>query len=332
MTLISVVIPAYNAAQYIGDAVEAALSQTHDDLEVIVVDDGSQDSTAEVVNGISDSRVKLLQQPNAGQSAAINNGVARSKGNYIKLLDADDWMNPEHIAAQLEVLDGSDDIIASCRWGYFVNEFRSPFVRSEATNRSYDDPLEWIVDSLTKDEGMMGGWMWLIPRGVWDAVGGFDPRLSLNNDFYFSLSILLSSRAVCYAQEAVYSYRKGVSGALSGSFGRSAMESAFLTTELGIQALLARENSERTRRIGADRFQSWLFRFFPEYPDLVQQAEERIRQLGGSEVALPGGTALKVIAPIIGWRNVRKLQTLVRRLGWNVVLRRKCQERLTRLG
>ena len=329
--LVSVVIPVFNAERFVSDAIMAALTQSYSNLEVIVVDDGSTDSTAQHVAELRDPRVHYRFQSNQGQSAAINFGVAQSHGAFIKLLDADDWINPDHIASQLNALDGRTDAVASCRWGYFVNDFPHPLVRSEVTQASYDNPLEWIVDSLTKDEGMMGGWMWLIPRMVWDATRGFDSRLSLNNDFHFSIATLLASNAVCFAEDAVYSYRKGVAGALSGRYGRKAMESAFLTTDLGTRLLLERENSERIRKIAADRFQSWLFQFYPKFPDLVSAAEARIEELGGSSLQLCGGQLLKVLQPLMGWKGVRQLQTLAYQCGWNRVLAAKSRKRLLEL-
>lgn len=329
--LVSVVIPAYNAAAYIGEAISAALDQSHSSIEVIVVDDGSTDETRHSVHSYRDPRLKYVFQENQGQSVAINSGVAKAQGQYIKLLDADDWINPEHIACQVEAINGRYDAVASCRWGYFVTDFKSPSVRSELTNASYHDPLQWIVDSLTHDEGMMGGWMWLIPRQIWNTVGGYDPRLSLNNDFHFSVATLLAANAVCYAKDAVYSYRKGVSGALSSSYGRKAMESALLTTDLGTQALLAREDSERIRHIAADRFQSWLFHFYPDFPDLAKAAEGRISELGGSNLRMQGGQMLKLLQPIVGWKGVRRLQTLAYRYGWRRMLDRKARQRLSGL-
>ncbi len=194
--------------------------------------------------------------------------------------------------------------------------------------RDFSDPLEWLVTSLTKDEGMMGGWMWLIPTGIWEATGGYDPRLSLNNDFHFSIATLLASNGVCFAEDAIYSYRKGVAGALSGTKSRKAMESAFLTTDLGTRALLERENSERIRKIAADRFQSWLFQFYPQFPDLVAAAEARIEELGGSSWQMQGGRLLKLLQPILGWKGVRQLQTLACRCGWNRVLAAKARGRI----
>ncbi len=328
--LVSVVVPVFNGAGFVVDALTSVLQQTYANLEIIVVDDGSTDDSASVVHAITDPRIRYVFQKNQGQSAAINYGVSISTGEFIKILDADDWINPTHIASQVAAMGNSTDAVASCRWGYFVNDFRSPVIRSEVTNASYDDPVEWIFDSLTRDEGMMGGWMWLIPRQIWDRAGGYDPRLSLNNDFHFSIATLLASNAVCYAKDAVYSYRKGVSGALSSSYGRKAMASAFLTTDLGTRALLQREDSPRIRRIAADRFQAWLFQFYPQFPDLVKAAEARIQELGGSSVQMNGGRLQKLLQPLIGWKGVRRLQAVAYGCGWQHVLRWKAGQRKAR--
>ena len=329
---VSVVIPAYNAGRHVGVAVESALRQTCLNLEVIVIDDGSIDETAAILHRIRDPRLRVIRQDNQGQSAAINKGVEHARGEYIKLLDADDWLNPVHIASQLHAIESSPERLASCLWGYFTADPANISVRKEHTNRNYDDSLEWLVDSLTLDEGMMGGWMWLIPRRLWESAGGFDPRLSLNNDFHFSIKLLLVSEGVSFAGDAVYGYRKGNYGALSGSSGRRAMESAYLTTLLGTECLLQRENSPRIRKIGADRFQHWLFRFYPEYPDLSIKASQKIDELGGSELEMQGGSVLQILQPVIGWKGVRQLQRIAYWFGWQKVLKYKSRTRRALLG
>jgi len=328
----SVVIPAFNASAYIVDAITSVLCQSFRDLEVVVIDDGSTDKTAELVGQIKDSRIRLIQQDNLGQSVAINTGVECSRGAYIKLLDADDWINPAHLESQLNAIDGAQNLLASCRWGYFVEDHVKSTIQEEFTQKNYDSSLEWLVDSLTRDKGMMGGWMWLIPRSLWDKAGGFDPRLSLNNDFHFSIKLLLASDGVRFAKDAVYSYRKGIVNALSGSSGRRAMESAFLTTELGARLLLTCEESPRIRKICADRFQQWLYRFYPQYPDLAFRTEQRIEELGGSDLEMQGGMVLRILKPLIGWKMVRRLQSLVYRYGWNKVLERKAANRMKALS
>lgn len=327
---VSIVIPAYNVGLYIDDALQAALGQSLREIEVVVVNDGSVDDTADRIQRVRDRRLKYVFQENAGQSAAINRGVAESSGDFIKLLDADDWIHPEHVAAQLAALEGHPNAIASCRWGYFACDFKQPAAESEYTNRSYRDPMRWLVDSLTIDQGMMGGWMWLIPRTVWDKSGGYDRRLSLNNDFHFSIALALAAESVQYAPSAIYSYRTGVAGALSGSQGRNAMESALLTTTLGTDLLLAREDSAEIRQLCADRFQQWLYQLYPEHFDLAEIATARIQQLGGSTLPLRGGRALQVLLPVLGWKRVRRLQHWGYARGWQRILRAKARQRLSR--
>ena len=292
-----------------------------------MVDDGSTDNTAAVVAKIQDPRLCLIRQRNQGQSVALNRGVNKARGLYIKLLDADDYLNPTHIEAQLEAINSFPNYLASCRWGYFIDDPTNPKIRDENSNRDYEDPLEWIIDSLTKDEGMMGGWMWLISRKLWDKCGGYDTRLSLNNDFHFSINLLLASEGVKFANDAIYSYRKGNSGALSTSVGSEAMESAYLTTELATQCLLDRENSKRIRSLCADRFQQWLFKFYPEFPALVKKTERQIENLGGSKLGLSGGQILRVLSHVLGWKRIREIQCIAYRLGWQMILKLKAKRR-----
>ena len=89
MPRVSVVIPAYNAARFIGRTLQSALAQTYDDYEIFVVDDGSRDATAAVVGQFA-PRVTLLQQRNAGVSAARNAALRTASGEFVAYLDADD--------------------------------------------------------------------------------------------------------------------------------------------------------------------------------------------------------------------------------------------------
>jgi glycosyltransferase involved in cell wall biosynthesis len=98
--LVSVVIAAYNGAQYLPEAIDSALAQTYPKVEVIVVDDGSTDSTAEVV-GAYGARVRYLYQQNAGTAAARNTGIQSAQGELIALLDQDDRWLPEKLARQV---------------------------------------------------------------------------------------------------------------------------------------------------------------------------------------------------------------------------------------
>lgn len=321
-------MPAYNSGPWIAQAVASVLSQADCRLELIIVDDGSTDETVQIVQSISDERLLLLRCTHTGQSVASNFGAAHAKGQFLKFVDADDVLLPGHLSAQLAAARGAERCLVSCCWGYFREDPSTVAARREFVQRDYEDPLEWIVTSLTQDEGMMGAWMWLIPASVWQRSGGFNESLTLNKDFDLSIRLLLASDGVRYAEGAVYGYRKGLSTAVTQVRSRASMESALRTTELGISALLAREDTVRIRRIAANRLQMWLYRFFPDFPDLAAQAEIRIEQLGGSDLRLQGGAVLRLLEPLIGWKNVRRLQSVAVRYGWGAVQRWKQGRRL----
>ncbi len=94
--LISVIIPTYNRANFLGEAIESVLSQTYKNLEVIIIDDGSTDDTRQLIEKYTDKRIIYLYQEHGGTSAARNKGIQEAKGEYIAFLDSDDiWLSPK---------------------------------------------------------------------------------------------------------------------------------------------------------------------------------------------------------------------------------------------
>jgi glycosyltransferase involved in cell wall biosynthesis len=101
--MISVVIPLYNKATSISSTLECVLNQNFTDWEVVVVDDGSTDDSANIVSSMGDSRIRLIRQPNAGVSAARNRGAIEAEGEFIAFLDADDEWDNDYLATQYEL-------------------------------------------------------------------------------------------------------------------------------------------------------------------------------------------------------------------------------------
>ena len=101
--MISVIIPLYNKREWIECSLRSVLTQTFQDFEIIVVDDGSTDGSAEIVKGITDNRIRLISQKNSGVSAARNRGIAESRGELIALLDGDDEWKPEYLETQFNL-------------------------------------------------------------------------------------------------------------------------------------------------------------------------------------------------------------------------------------
>lgn len=117
MPRVSVVMPSYNCAQYLAEAVDSALAQTYRDFEIVVVDDGSKDNTEEVARRYG-SKIQYIKQENRGLPGARNTGIRASSGEYIALLDADDSWFPEKLARQIPSLPirRSAWFIPICAW------------------------------------------------------------------------------------------------------------------------------------------------------------------------------------------------------------------------
>ncbi|MBU1047346.1 MAG: glycosyltransferase [Candidatus Omnitrophica bacterium] len=105
--LISVIVPTYNRAHFLKEAIESVLAQTYKNLEIIIVDDGSTDNTSKLVEKFTDKRIIYLHQDNKGVSVARNRGIQRAKGEYISFLDSDDIWLPQKLQKQLEVFKTS---------------------------------------------------------------------------------------------------------------------------------------------------------------------------------------------------------------------------------
>jgi glycosyltransferase involved in cell wall biosynthesis len=120
--LLSVVIPAYNLEKFILPAIRSALSQEVESMEVIVIDDGSTDSTAEVVTAIRDDRLRLIQQANRGLAGARNTGIRHARGKYIAFLDADDVWFPHKIRKQLKLMESDASLGYTYTYSAYINE------------------------------------------------------------------------------------------------------------------------------------------------------------------------------------------------------------------
>src|SRR2546427_10997102 len=104
---VSVVMPAYNAARFLGEAAPSVLTQSYADLELLIVDDGSTDTTLELARELerADSRVRVLSRPNGGIAAARNTAMAAARGRFFALLDSDDLWMPRYLETQIAIFD-----------------------------------------------------------------------------------------------------------------------------------------------------------------------------------------------------------------------------------
>ncbi len=320
--LVSIIIPAYNAAKYLNQTLDSVIQQTYHNLEIIIVNDGSTDQTGALVKSYGDERIRYVEQQNGGQCNASNTGLKNASGDLIKFLDADDVINPEHIELQVKRIGDRINAICSCEWGRFFDSIPNSAKFVPEVVWKDMKPTEWLKTSLCQAADMMGAWLWLIPRQVIEKAGWWDERLSLNNDFEFSIRLLLNADEVLFTPGAKLYYRTE-GQTLSGLKTKGAYEAALLSTQLGCAHLLKAENSPQMKELCANRYQDWIFQFYPKYPQLYQRFNYEIILLGGSTSKLRGGRVLLFLENLFGWKFAKQIQHLIYQMGYLKLLPRQ---------
>lgn len=212
MPAISVIIPAYNAARTVGATVDSVLAQTFTDFELIVVDDGSTDETADVVATRSDARLDLVRTENRGVSAARNRGLARATGAYVAFLDADDAWDPAKLERQLGALTQTPKAGLCFTSAQIVDDRGRPTGVDMAV-----ECADFTSALLLEGNIVAGGGSSVLARTqlVRDA-GGFDPALSQCADWDMWLRLSLQTKFVPI-REALTLYRRALGSMSSNS-------------------------------------------------------------------------------------------------------------------
>jgi glycosyltransferase involved in cell wall biosynthesis len=314
--LVSILVPAYNAAPWIAATLASALDQTHPRVEVIVIDDGSRDDTLAISRAVSarhSYRVRVETQPNAGAAAARNHALRLAVGDFIQFLDADDLIAPDKIARQLVVLAESPaTTVAACPWGVFLDDPTAAAFTPEPVWADLD-PVAWLVASWAGG-GMMHPAAWLVPRATADAAGPWQESLSLDDDGEYFTRVLLRSSGVRFVSSARAFYRSHDGPRLSASRGRHAAVSSFTSCRLKDSALLAVEDSARTRHALACNYRRFCWDQLAAAPDLAQLAYRRWLELDPTLVP-PAGTRIhRLLGPLCGWRGARRVELFLARL------------------
>jgi glycosyltransferase involved in cell wall biosynthesis len=190
--LISVIIPAHNAARFIRRTLASVLRQTHAALEAIVVDDGSTDETAAIVEEIAsgDGRLRLLRSRKLGVSAARNLGIAQARGDLIAPLDADDIWHPQKLQKQLAVMRaGTDRLGVVYCWSRGIDDNDRVILPSWNDSTASGDVLHAIIVRGIAGNGSTP----LIKRQFIEVVGGYDTAVTLSEDWKFYTALA----AVC---------------------------------------------------------------------------------------------------------------------------------------
>ncbi len=276
---ISVIIPSYNAARFVSEAVSSALCQTLPPLEVIVVDDGSTDDTEAVVRSFGE-RVRCIRQPNGGPAVARNRGIRESRGELIAFLDADDVWLPEKLEKQWRCLQ-NHQTAGLVHSNYFFWDAETGGTTqahpegAERSGRRYAEIFIWnrLVPSAT-----------MIKRECLDRVGLFDESIRAASTEDFDLFLRIARHyEFAYLPECLTRYRSH-----PGSASKNRL--SLLTNDIQVLRKALRDDPELARLVGrrnvATRLYDSLFAVGYLHHDAHRQSEAR-RYLGQAVVLRP---------------------------------------------
>lgn len=206
--MISVIIPLYNKAQYIGKAIQSVLSQTLRDFELIIVNDGSTDSSLEVITQFSDPRIRVINQENKGVSTARNNGAKEAINEYIAFLDADDWWFPHYLEEMNGMINSYPESGLWASKYYKVKQGQYIEAKIGVEDKFVEGPIDYFqVYSNTM-------WMpvtsssFIVKKKILEELGGYKSSLKIGEDFDLWSRIAIKHKIafinnplVCYNQD-----------------------------------------------------------------------------------------------------------------------------------
>jgi len=215
--MVSVVIPTYNSAAFLRGAIQSVLSQTYSDFEVVVVDDGSTDNTESVVHSFGD-QVCYVKQQNKGAGAARNQGIKRSRGEYVAFLDADDLWLPGKLGEQISLMDRDPELgLVYSDWAVVAEKGKAEpsYLRNQPAASGY------VFDELVQGGFILTSGT-LVRRSCLDDVGYFDETLSIAQDYDLWLRICYRWKVALVNKPLVI--KRNRDGNLSSNLTKTAVE------------------------------------------------------------------------------------------------------------
>lgn len=280
--LVSVLIPAYNAENWLGATVRSVLEQSWPAVEVIVVDDGSTDNTLAVARSFECTSVKVISQANAGAPVARNRAYQAAQGAYIQWLDADDLLDRDKIALQMNAAArfGDPRLMLSGAYGTFY--FRPEKAKFCRTSLWRDmTPLDYFLTRFN-DNVCFQTDAWLVSRELSDAAGPWSDLDSPDDDGEYFCRVVTKSSGVRFVGGARSFYRIGNYDSLNNSRSHRALSALFASKLKCIEYIRQIEDSTRTRSACVRLLQDWMPYFYLERPDIVEQAAGLAQELGGT--------------------------------------------------
>lgn len=206
--LVSVIIPVYGAEKYLRQCVDSVLAQTYDNLEIVLVDDGSQDRSGEICEEYREihSHIKVIHQANGGLSVARNRGIEEAAGDYYTFIDADDFIHPQCIDYMVRMAVENSAEVACVDLVDYIPDSPLCLLEEKSYEPVLSSGLDYIRDALYQTSGNSSACGKLYMRELFDSLR-FTPKIGYEDlDLFYRL--LLNVKRVSFLKAGMYYYRR----------------------------------------------------------------------------------------------------------------------------
>jgi len=313
--LISIIIPVYNAEMYISDTIISCIQQIYENIEIIIVDDGSTDNSYDVITGFTESRIHYYKKENEGASIARNYGISKSKGQLLQFLDADDLIDEYKIFHQvLLYLEFGDDYIYSSSMGT-VSEKRKILETKYQLYETDFTPLNYYDTIYNHFGKYLTTGAWLVPLKLVKTTHGWDANAGLNDDGEFFMRIILNSKGIKFSRESKFYYRRDIPNSVTKKRNSKEVFVKWLYSYISyVEHFKQKLPSDSARKLGRKALSVYYCCTFPDYPELLLECESQIKSLGFRGPSAYGGSKFIFIAKIIGVKNTLRIAALKNKL------------------
>ncbi|MEO8884770.1 MAG: glycosyltransferase family 2 protein [Mucilaginibacter sp.] len=320
--LVSVIIPVYNAEKYLAETITCAINQTWVNKEIIIVDDGSADTSLAIAQSFANDQIKVFSQPNKGASAARNKGLLEAKGDYIQFLDADDLLMPNKIARQVQQLIDKPNTLAICPMADFYNPADIAAIPLQTQLQSIiADKLQFLLSIYDmENKTTVPIHAWLTPASVIKKANLWNESLTVNDDGEFFCRVVLAANGVIAVNDTLCYYRKykGLGKSLSGKKDLASLQSQYHSLLLIDEHLKKANNHDAINKVIAQNMAALLVQAYPAHKKLVKHITQKIKELGGTHyIPVLGGTTIEFIKKLFGWKTARLLQFYLYKISKN---------------
>jgi len=307
-SLVSVLIPCYNSEEYIEQTLKSCINQTYNNIEIIVVDDGSKDNSLEILKKFEKryKNIKVFQQENRGAPVARNLAFEKSKGDYIQYLDADDLLEENKILTQIEKFKNSNEnIIIFGGVKYFENDISISWDYSSII-KDYNNTKEFLIDLWSSSKSVLIH-SWLTPRHLIEEVKGWDETLLKNQDGVFFAKVASLSGQIIYQKESIVYCRVDNTNSISRKKSSKSEASRLKSYEEYEKIFKNELSDEKVKKALATVYSDFIFNNYPENKGLCQQAHQKITSFGFKKPIYENISLYKNLAPFLGIYNTINL-------------------------